>query len=193
LDLDEIAEGKVTLGKDETEALLVHLLLMQYLKETFHSTAYSINVYVSAGPNAMRLSRLRREDVESGRGPRITLTFAKKAPGKRGGKKEGISRAPSKAGKKRKRVEDSASPDDDDDLDDPMSDERDIDIRDESPEPRNGRQSWPQKKVQVESDSDEDENDWSFSLGNSRPNGASVSRRPSASTKSDGRVIVLSD
>ncbi|KAF8459232.1 P-loop containing nucleoside triphosphate hydrolase protein [Gautieria morchelliformis] len=79
LDLDEIAGGKVTLSKDDGETLLVQLILSHHLKEDFHSTSYSINVYVISGPQAMRLTRLSREAVESGAGQRITCTFLKKA------------------------------------------------------------------------------------------------------------------
>jgi ATP-dependent DNA helicase Q1 len=59
--------------------LLVQLILSHHLKEDFHSTSYSINVYVISGPQAMRLTRLSREAVESGAGQRITCTFLKKA------------------------------------------------------------------------------------------------------------------
>ncbi|KAF8520930.1 ATP-dependent DNA helicase [Hysterangium stoloniferum] len=78
LDLDVIAGGKVSLNKDDAETLLIQLLLSQHLKEDFHTTAYSINVYLVSGPHAMRLTRLPREVVESGTGPRIQLTFIKK-------------------------------------------------------------------------------------------------------------------
>ncbi|THH10608.1 hypothetical protein EW145_g1208 [Phellinidium pouzarii] len=84
LDLGEIAGGKVKLGKDETEALLVSMLLSHHLKESFHSTAYAINVYVLSGANAFRLARHSREDVEDGKGPRITVAFLKKPSKKRG-------------------------------------------------------------------------------------------------------------
>ena len=55
----------------------MHLLLADYLKESFHSTAYAINVYVQPGPNALRLSRLRQEQVKAGQGPRISVIFSK--------------------------------------------------------------------------------------------------------------------
>jgi len=84
----------------------VHLLLTDYLKESFHSTAYSINVYVQSGPNALRLSRFRREQVEAGQGPRISQTFAKKGKNVKEGSKGGKQRNASSAkGKKRQRDE----------------------------------------------------------------------------------------
>ncbi|EJD05581.1 ATP-dependent DNA helicase [Fomitiporia mediterranea MF3/22] len=85
LDLEELSGGKVSLGKDDTEFLILHLLLSGHLKESFHSTAYSINVYVTSGPGALRLARYSKEDVESGRGQRIEVAFLKK--GKEAGKK----------------------------------------------------------------------------------------------------------
>ncbi|KAF8588200.1 ATP-dependent DNA helicase [Ramaria rubella] len=78
LDLNEIAGGKVGLSKDDAETLLIQLLLSHHLKEDFHSTAYSINVYVISGPQAMRLTRLSREAVEGGAGQRIECSFLKK-------------------------------------------------------------------------------------------------------------------
>lgn len=98
LDLDATAGGKVNLTKDvgfilsgcflliyrqEAETLLIHLLLSHYLKEDFHSTAYSINVYLVSGPQAMRLTRLTREAIQSGTGQKIEYTFLTK-PAKRG-------------------------------------------------------------------------------------------------------------
>ena len=59
--------------------MLIQLLLSQYLKESFHSTAYSINVYVIPGQQAIRLVRYSREDIEGGKGPRIQIVFLKKA------------------------------------------------------------------------------------------------------------------
>lgn len=63
--------------------LIITLLLSGYLKEDFHSTAYSINVYVSAGPQALRLTRLSRQKVEAGEGSRIDCTFVNKITKKR--------------------------------------------------------------------------------------------------------------
>lgn len=64
--------------------MLIQLLLSHHLKEDFHSTAYSINVYLLSGLQAMRLTRLSREAVEAGQGPRIDCTFLKKT-GKKAG------------------------------------------------------------------------------------------------------------
>ena len=56
----------------------MHLLLTQYLKESFHSTAYAINVYVQPGTHALRLTHYSREQIEGGQGPRIKMAFARK-------------------------------------------------------------------------------------------------------------------
>lgn len=53
-------------------------MLTGYLKESYHSTAYAINVYILPGQNAIRLSRYPQEDVEQGRSPQIKLSFARK-------------------------------------------------------------------------------------------------------------------
>lgn len=60
-------------------------MLSHHLKEDFHSTAYSINVYVLTGPQAMRLTRLSREAVEGGAGQRIECAFLKKTARKSAG------------------------------------------------------------------------------------------------------------
>ncbi|TFK49250.1 ATP-dependent DNA helicase [Heliocybe sulcata] len=64
LDLEEIAGGKVGLSKEDTERLLVELLMSHYLIEEFKPTAYSTNVYVSPGPKAISLTRWTRDEVE---------------------------------------------------------------------------------------------------------------------------------
>ncbi|KAF8324278.1 P-loop containing nucleoside triphosphate hydrolase protein [Cantharellus anzutake] len=83
LDLDEAIGGKVTMPKDDVEALIIRLLLTKYLKEEFSSTAYSINVYVTPGPQALRLTRLSSDQVSRGEGPRISCTFLVKSKQRR--------------------------------------------------------------------------------------------------------------
>jgi ATP-dependent DNA helicase Q1 len=93
LDLDAIAGGNVTLTKDvsgsayslsrlsdlfqETEYLIVHLLVLGYLEETYHSTSYRISVYLTCGPQALRLTRLPKESLKSERAPKIECSFRK--------------------------------------------------------------------------------------------------------------------
>ncbi|OCF37459.1 ATP-dependent DNA helicase [Kwoniella heveanensis BCC8398] len=79
LDLEEVG-GKVTLGKDDTEALLIHLLLLGYL------TDYAVNVYMIASDTAIRLTRLSLDDIQAGKGATVECTFlaspTKKSKGK---------------------------------------------------------------------------------------------------------------
>ena len=103
----------------------MHLLLLGYLGESFHSTAYSINVYVTPGQGALRLTRYTREDIESGRGQRIKVTFLKQKDlakktdkGRKGGRETSIEFANGAKGKKRKRVEESSE--EDEGIDDPI-------------------------------------------------------------------------
>ncbi|KZT54726.1 ATP-dependent DNA helicase [Calocera cornea HHB12733] len=75
LDLEDVAGGKVGLSKDDVETLTIQLILDHYLKEDFHQTAYAINVYLSPGSQAPRLTRLSKSAVASGSGPRLECTF----------------------------------------------------------------------------------------------------------------------
>lgn len=63
-------------NRQDVEALIIHLILSKYLKEDFHQTAYSVNVYVIPGPQAIRLTRLSKLRVEAGEGSRVSTTFA---------------------------------------------------------------------------------------------------------------------
>lgn len=60
------------------EGLLTHLLLSRHFKEDFQTTAYSVNVYIVPGSQALRLSRLSRADVEGGKCPKIEYSFLKR-------------------------------------------------------------------------------------------------------------------
>ncbi|CAE6448446.1 unnamed protein product [Rhizoctonia solani] len=99
LDLDGIAGGKTSLSKDDAETLIIQLVLSGHLKENFHSTAYAINVYLQLGSQAVRLTRLGREAVEAGSGPKIECVFiqrtsgkSKAAPKKQAAKSSNVSR-----------------------------------------------------------------------------------------------------
>jgi len=67
----------------DVESLLISLLLQDYLKEEYSSTAYTINVYLTPGPQSLRLTRLSEEDVRNGNGPRIRMSFLKKEKGRK--------------------------------------------------------------------------------------------------------------
>jgi len=75
IDYDSVAGGKVRLSKDDMESLIVQMLVLRYLEETFSSTAYTVNVYVAPGNQALRLTRFAREDIVNGGGPRIQCSF----------------------------------------------------------------------------------------------------------------------
>ncbi|WVQ69090.1 uncharacterized protein L199_007303 [Kwoniella botswanensis] len=81
VDLEDLG-GKITLGKDDTEALLIHLVLLGYLADSYHATAYSVNVYIVPSDMAVRLTRLRLEDVQAGRSVKIECTFPASEPKK---------------------------------------------------------------------------------------------------------------
>jgi ATP-dependent DNA helicase Q1 len=57
------------------ESLIVQMLVLRYLEEAFSSTAYTVNVYVAPGNQALRLTRFTREDIVNGGGPRIQCSF----------------------------------------------------------------------------------------------------------------------
>ncbi|WVQ97922.1 hypothetical protein IAU59_005040 [Kwoniella sp. CBS 9459] len=90
VDLGEVG-GKVTMGKDDTEALLIHLLLLGYLTDSYHATAYAVNVYMIPSDTAIRLSRLSLEDIQAGKSVKVECTFQappmKQSKGKNKGKR----------------------------------------------------------------------------------------------------------
>lgn len=53
----------------------MQLLISRYLSEAFSSTAYSVNVYVTPGELAIRLTRFTRSEIVNGKGPRIYCSF----------------------------------------------------------------------------------------------------------------------
>ncbi|KAH7912757.1 P-loop containing nucleoside triphosphate hydrolase protein [Hygrophoropsis aurantiaca] len=76
LDCEAVAGGKLQLSKDDAEALIIHLLINDYLKEVFLSTAYTVNVYVVSGAKALRISRFSRADILEGKCPvKIECSF----------------------------------------------------------------------------------------------------------------------
>lgn len=170
----------------------MNLLLSEHLKESFHTTAYAINVYVLPGANAVRLARYTREEIEAGKGTRIVSSFAKKPPKKQSRKSSGkqpsnVDAATSREdffasgkGKKRKRkgrAEDSSEPEDlftDDDGEEVMSlyadDDGAVDTNGvSSAKSLSGRKGSRKRMV---STSDEEENEdatWAFSMGSKQP------------------------
>src|ERR1700722_1442439 len=69
----------------DTEALIVQLILSRHLVEEFVQTAYTTNVYFIPGPKALQIIRFEREDLE--KAPRIEFYFRKpERKGRQGGK-----------------------------------------------------------------------------------------------------------
>ncbi|KAK4686598.1 hypothetical protein P7C73_g3531, partial [Tremellales sp. Uapishka_1] len=81
VDLVEVG-GKVGLNKEDTEALLIHLILLGYIEESYHATSYAVNVYLIPSSTAIRLSRLSQRVVEDGIANKINCTFPS-LPGKK--------------------------------------------------------------------------------------------------------------
>ncbi|GAA6054988.1 hypothetical protein JCM3770_000480 [Rhodotorula araucariae] len=90
IDVNEVAGGKVLLTKDETEQMLLMLLVEGYLQETFHATAYSVNSYLRPSARALRLTRLEPIAVSSATDLPVALSMDVLVP------------APGAGGKKRK-------------------------------------------------------------------------------------------
>ncbi|KAH8835038.1 P-loop containing nucleoside triphosphate hydrolase protein [Flagelloscypha sp. PMI_526] len=65
-DVQQICGGPVGLSGDDTERLVLQLLLKGFLKERIHVNAYNTIVYLVPGPQALRFTRLKsKADVES--------------------------------------------------------------------------------------------------------------------------------
>ncbi|KAL4258185.1 ATP-dependent DNA helicase [Pleurotus pulmonarius] len=83
IDVDAVADGKVDLSKEQTEYLIIELLVTGYLAEQYHSTAYQTNVYLKAGARSVRLTRMSKERLDTLTVDRIVCAFVKHAPAKR--------------------------------------------------------------------------------------------------------------
>ncbi|KPV77044.1 uncharacterized protein RHOBADRAFT_34512, partial [Rhodotorula graminis WP1] len=75
VDVKAEAGGKVELSKDETEQMLLMLLVEGRLQEEFHATAYSVNAYVRPSSRAIRLTRLDPSSVSSAADLPVSLSI----------------------------------------------------------------------------------------------------------------------
>lgn len=75
----------------ETEALVMTLVVRGYLKEAYVQTAYRTNIYLTTGPKAYPITRLSRTDIENGRGERINMGVLKEVKKKRKSRKSGTN------------------------------------------------------------------------------------------------------
>lgn len=115
LDVNQVAGGKITLSGDvssgpahaprlfkrflqDTQALILHLLLEGYLQHSYVTNAYAVNVYVIVG-KAGRLTYRSREEIQTQTTTRIMFCFRKAvrkgkgAPSKRKGASKILSSA----------------------------------------------------------------------------------------------------
>ncbi|CAE6507720.1 unnamed protein product [Rhizoctonia solani] len=175
LDLEGIAGGKVSLSKDDAETLIIQLVLSGHLKEIFHSTAYAINVYLQLGPQAARLTRLSREGVQAGSGPKIECAFIQRAAtkSKAAPKKQAPKASGGRKGKSKAVVSDEAE-DEDEDVEDLT-------------------EQIQQEVVSIDSEDleDADEDGWSYSIMPRRKNGQGA--KPSTSGSARKRRKIISD
>ncbi|QRW20084.1 ATP-dependent DNA helicase [Rhizoctonia solani] len=194
LDLDGIAGGKISLSKDvcisvieifalltcsfcqDAEALIIQLVLSGHLKEIFHSTAYAINVYLQLGPQAVRLTRLDRESVEAGSGPKIECTFIQRTSGR---SKAAPKKQAAKSNVGGRKGKSKATISDEDDGEDEQVEDLTEQIR--------------QDVASADSDDleDADEEGWSYSMMPRRKNGQGTG--PSVSNSARKRRKIVSD
>jgi ATP-dependent DNA helicase Q1 len=152
--------------------LIIQLVLSGHLKEIFHSTAYSINVYLQLGPQAVRLTRLGRDAIMGGSGPRIECAFLQRSAGGRAKAGENKARKPaSKQGGKKGKSK--ALPSDEDD------DAEDLAVQIE------------EELGSADSDEleDADEDGWSYSLMPRRKGSSTTKGPPSQSRAAPAGVV----
>jgi ATP-dependent DNA helicase Q1 len=171
---------------------VVQLILLDYLTEKFITTSFTVNVYVQPGPNAIRLSRFSRENLDKGIAPTIRCCFRKAAKRKHGGKdkisvkdKRRISDVSATgSGMKRKRVPENKDRNDEQDDFIASDDEDEVSIR---PEPLEIEPS--------DLDSDEEISGWnSITQADHRPRKKPRHKKASSKTvrSVDREILVVS-
>ncbi|GAA5863357.1 hypothetical protein JCM1840_007500 [Sporobolomyces johnsonii] len=108
VDVIAVAGGKVTLSKDETEAMLLKLLVDDWLQEDFHATAYSVNSYLECSTKALRFTRLDPDRVESSGLP-LSLTMDVLVSSGGGKKRKSSGSASTKAAPGKKKAKTAAA------------------------------------------------------------------------------------
>ncbi|KAF9008323.1 P-loop containing nucleoside triphosphate hydrolase protein [Cyathus striatus] len=76
LDLENLAGGAVDMSKLDLEHLVIHLLIQNYLKQSFRATEYRLQVYLVDGLQAQRLIHRSRESLHE-LNSKIVYTFKK--------------------------------------------------------------------------------------------------------------------
>ncbi|GAA5918772.1 hypothetical protein JCM6882_006807 [Rhodosporidiobolus microsporus] len=100
IDVGQVAGGKVTLNREDTEMMLLKLLVDGWLQEKFHATAYAVNSYLHPTSQSLRLTRLPPSSVSSAADLPVALKMdVLSSSGGGGGKKRKAPSASSSAGK----------------------------------------------------------------------------------------------
>jgi ATP-dependent DNA helicase Q1 len=172
---------------------VVQLILLDYLTEKFITTSFTVNVYVQPGPNAIRLSRFSRENLDKGTAPTIRCSFRKATQKRRRGGKDKMSVEDKRkisdisatgSGMKRKRGPENEDGDDEHDDFFASDDEDEVSIR---PEPLEIEPS--------DLDSDEEISGWnSITQADHRPRKKPRHKKASSKTvrSVDKEVLVVS-
>ncbi|GAA5826159.1 hypothetical protein JCM11251_007187 [Rhodosporidiobolus azoricus] len=100
IDVLEVAGGKVTLNREDTEMMLLKLLVDGWLQEKFHATAYAVNSYLHPTSQSFRYTRFPPSSVSSAADLPVSLemdvlTFS--GSGEGGKKRKAASSASAKA------------------------------------------------------------------------------------------------
>jgi ATP-dependent DNA helicase Q1 len=127
ISVEEVAGGKVTLSKDQTEQMLLKLLVDGYLKEQFHASAlaflpsfppvselmlppstaaYNVSSYLRPSSNAVRFTRLSPSQISSAEDLPISISMQVSVDGGKGKKRKSTSTTAvaKPAAKKQKKV-----------------------------------------------------------------------------------------
>lgn len=195
LDYDAIASGKVGLSKDDVEKLIVQLLISRYLSEAFSSTAYSVNVYVTPGELAIRLTRYTHSEIVNGNGPRIYCSFSRTPR-----KGKAVARGSVKQAA-RERVSEDGS--DEDCIAVPwnsrvsriparMKNKRSYDEVDEEPQETDDGEDFSEQIRKIDELSDEEDRGWEHSIRPTRRQTMSNENGDSSVENGDSSVIYLS-
>ncbi|SGY99532.1 BQ5605_C034g11289 [Microbotryum silenes-dioicae] len=75
IDVDSVAGGKVGLNKDQTEQLLVRLMIEGYLSEHFHTTGYTTTSYLRPRPLATRFTRFTPQQISQSQGEDLPISI----------------------------------------------------------------------------------------------------------------------
>jgi hypothetical protein len=178
----------------DLESLLVELLVQRYLVEKYHSTAYTTVVYLTNGPQALRLTRTPRDRVKTDKNvPKIECFFRKIVRKTKAKNAKASSSKGDKQAGKRKRQTQSSDEEEDHEVDDFI-------LEDENDDP--GIVKHPadtsRRPIVPEEDSDFESEvfpDWTYSMRDPPPppKKRRTDVRLNIVMEGDTEVMVLSD